>query len=265
MEGFRNIFQGVEDPRKSNAKKHDLVEMLTIALLATLTGLSSCNSFALFARYKLEFLRKFMRLEGGPPSHDAFSDLFNALDPEQLAAALTEFAKAWLAALPDDQVAIDGKVLRRAFADASKRSPLHLVQAFAPGAGLVLGQVKVDSKSNEMTAIPLLLDILDVFGRTVTADAMHTRREVSARIVEKGGDYVLPVKRNQKSLHEDLQLRFSDLEARKKMPSIQDVDGGHGRIETRIATVSHDVGWLQDLRSKRRQPTTAGPASRRSE
>ena len=246
MEGFRNIFQGVEEPRKSNAVKHDLVEMLTIALLASLTGLTSCNGFALFAKHKLEFLRGFMRLEGGAPSHDAFTDLFNALDPEQMAAALTEFAKTLLALLPDDQVAIDGKVLRRSFKDASERTALHLVQAFAPGAGLVLGQAEVDGKSNETTAIPSLLEILDLVGRTVTADAMHTRREVSAQIVEKGGDYVLPVKRNQKSLHEDIQVRFSDAEAVKKMLVLPDVDGGHGRIEERIATVSHDVGWLQE-------------------
>ena len=105
---------------------------------------------------------------------------------------------------------------------------------------------------------------MDLDRRTVTADAMHTRREVSAQIVEKGGECVLPVKRNQKLLHEDLQLRFSDPEARKELLCFEDVDGGHGRIEERIATVSHDVGWLLDLRSKRRQLTTAGPASRRS-
>ena len=231
---------------RPNAVKHDLVEMLTIALLASLTGLTSCNAFALFAKHKLEFLRGFMRLEGGAPSHDAFTDLFNALDPEQMAAALTEFAKTLLALLPDDQVAIDGKVLRRSFKDASERTALHLVQAFAPGAGLVLGQAEVDGKSNETTAIPSLLEILDLVGRTVTADAMHTRREVSAQIVEKGGDYVLPVKRNQKSLHEDIQVRFSDAEAVKKMLVLPDVGGGHGCIEERIATVSHDVGWLQE-------------------
>ena len=246
MEGFRNIFQGVDEPRKSNAVKHDLIEMLTISLLASLTGVTSCNGFSLFATHKMKLLRGFMPLKGGAPSHDAFSDLFNALDPEQMAAALTAFAETLLAFFPDDQIAIDGKALRRSFKDASERSPLHLVQAFAPGAGLVLGQVKVDGKSNETTAIPGLLEILDLAGRTVTADAMHTRREVSAQIVEKGGDYVLPVKRNQKSLHEDVRLRFSDAKAVEKMLVIQDVDGGHGRIEKRIATVSHDVGWLQE-------------------
>ena len=246
MDGFRFIFQGVDDPRKSNATTHDLVEMLAIALLASLTGRSSCNSFALFARAKIEFLRRSVPLKGGPPSHDAFSDLFNALDPEQLGAALALFAKRLLAALPDGQVAIDGKALRGAFADASERSPLHLVQAFAPGAGIVLGQAKVDGKSNEPAAMPSLLDILELAGRIVTADALHTQRGTSARIVEKGGDYVLPAERNQASLHEDVQVWLSDPEALKETLSYQHVDGGHGRAGTRTATVSHDVGWLQE-------------------
>ena len=247
MEGFRAIFQGVEDPRKSNAKKHDLTDMLVIALLATLSGWSSCSSFARYAKFKWEFLSEFLELKGGPPSHDAFSDLFNALDPEQLAGAMTAFARALFAALPGEQVAIDGKVVKGAILDAKKKSALHLVQAFAPGSGLVLGQVKVDGKSNEITALPALLEILDLDGRTVTADAMHTQREASALIVEKGGDYVLPVKGNQKSLREDVRDWFDDPEARKEMLEYQHVDCGHGRIETRISTVSHDVGWLQDL------------------
>ena len=117
MERFRAIFQGVDDPRKSNAKKHDLNEMLMIALLAALSGKSSCSAFARQARFKYAYLRTFMELKGGPPSHDAFSDLFNSLDPEQMAVALTEFAKTLLTALPIDlvdQVAIDGKVLKGA-------------------------------------------------------------------------------------------------------------------------------------------------------
>ena len=129
MEGFRAIFQGVEDPRKSNATKHDLNEMLAIALLATLAGKSSCSSFARYAEFNCEFLSEFMELKGGPPCHDSFSDLFNGLDPKQLAAALTTFAKTLLAALPSDQAAIDGKVLKNAIMDASKKSSLHLVQA----------------------------------------------------------------------------------------------------------------------------------------
>ena len=246
MEGFRAIFQGVGDPRKSNATKHDLIEMLAVALPATLSGSSSCAGFARYAECNCEFLKEFMELKGGPPSHDAFSDLFNVIDPEQLSGAMTNFAKTLAAALPRDRAAVDGKALRGAIMDAKKKSALHPVQAFEPRAGLVLGQVKVDGKSNETAAIPALLELLDLDGRTVTADAMHTQRETSARIVEKGGDYVLPAEGNQKTLHEDVQVWFSDPEAKKEMLSCQHVDAVHGRIETRIATVSHDAGWLRD-------------------
>ena len=246
MKGFRAIFQGVEDPRKSNATKHELIEMLVIALLATISGSSSCSGFARYAEHKQEFLREFMELKGGVPSHDSFSDLFNGLDPEQLSTAMTNFAKTLAEALPQDQVAVDGKALRGAIMDAKKKSALHLVQAFEPRAGLVLGQAEVDGKSNEITAIPALLELLDLDGRTAAADAMHCQRETSARIVEKGGDCVLPAKGNQGTLHEDIQVWFSDPEAQEEMPAYQHVDGGHGRVETRVATVSHDVGWLQD-------------------
>ncbi len=141
MEGFRAIFLGVDDPRKSNATKHGLIEMLAVALLATLSGSSSCAGFARYTECKQEFLREFMELKGGPECHDAFSDLSDALNPKQLAAAMTKFANALFAALPSDQVAIDGKVLRGTILDALKRSALHLVQAVEPGSGLVLGQI----------------------------------------------------------------------------------------------------------------------------
>ena len=252
MERFRAIFQGVDDPRKSNATKHDLIEMLVIALLATLSGKSSCSSFARYAKVKYKFLKGFLELKGGPPSHDAFSDLSDALGPEQMAAALTEFAKTLLAALPGEQVVIDGKVVKDAILDASRKSALNLVQAFAPGSGLVLGQAEVDGKSNEITAIPALLEILDLDERTAAADAMHTQREASARIVEKGGDYVLPAEGNQKSLHEDVRVWFSDPEAQKEMLSCQDVGAGHRRIATsRTMSAGCRTG-------------TAGPASRPS-
>ena len=110
----------------------------------------------------------------------------------------------------------------------------------------MLGQVKVDGKSNELKAMPTLLDILELAGRIVTADALHTQHDTSARIVEKGGDYVMPVKRNQATLHEDVRLWFSDPESLKETLSYQHVDGGHGRTEKRTATVSHDIGWPQD-------------------
>ena len=194
MEGFRAIFQEVGDPRKGNATKHGLIEMLAVALPATLSGSLSYAGFARYAEHKQEFLKEFMELKGGPPSHDAFSDVFNVIDPEQLSGAMTDFAKTLAGALPQDRVAVDGKALRGAIMDAKKKSALHPVQAFEPRAGLVLGQVKVDGKSNETAATPALPELPDLDGRTAAAGAMHCQRETSARIVEKGGDCVLPAK-----------------------------------------------------------------------
>ena len=167
MEKLRRIFNGVEDPRKSNATRHDFHEMPAVAVLSSLCGGQTCVDMADFAKNNEEFLRRFMRLEHGPPSHDAFSRLFRMLDPVPFAAALARFAAVWAKALEAAgvrQIAIDGKALRRTFSKASELSPLHLVSAFAPESGIVLGQVAVDGKSNEITALPALLEMLDIEG-----------------------------------------------------------------------------------------------------
>ena len=250
MEDFRQFFKGVKDPRRSNATRHDFLEMLMIALLSSLCGGQTCVDMADFAVLNEKFLRRFMRLEHGPPSHDAFSRLFRMMDPGPFAAALSRFASGWAKALEADgvrQIAVDGKALRRTFSRASELSPLHLLSAFAPGSGIVLGQVAVDKKSNEIRALPALLEMLSLEGTLVTADALHTQRAASELIIGKGGNYVLTLKANQKELHKDAKEWLEDPEAQKDMLSYQHVGCGHGRIETRTATVSHDVGWLQDL------------------
>ena len=250
MEDFRQFFKGVKDPRRSNATRHDFLEMLMIALLSSLCGGQTCVDMADFAVLNEKFLRRFMRLEHGPPSHDAFSRLFRMMDPGPFAAALSRFASGWAKALEADgvrQIAVDGKALRRTFSRASELSPLHLLSAFAPGSGIVLGQVAVDKKSNEIRALPALLEMLSLEGTLVTADALHTQRAASELIIGKGGNYVLTLKANQKELHKDAKEWLEDPEAQKEMLSYQHVGCGHGRIETRTATVSHDVGWLQDL------------------
>lgn len=245
MGEFSALFEGVADPRRSNATRHSLHEMLMIALLSTLCGGEGCSDMALFGRAKEGFLRRFMTLKHGIPSHDAFSDLFNALDPGSLQRVLLRLLEDWAAVLDGDVIAIDGKALRRSFADASARSPVHLVQAFAAEARLVLGQVKVADKSNEITALPVLLEMLDLEGRIVTADAMHTQRATAAAVTARGGDYVLALKANQGSLHEDVRLTLDDPAQEDDLPSCQRVDGDHGRIETRRATVCHEIAWLQ--------------------
>ena len=250
MEDFRQFFKGVKDPRRSNATRHDFLEMLMIALLSSLCGGRTCVDMADFAVLNEKFLRRFMRPEHGPPSHDAFSRLFRMMDPGPFAAALSRFASGWAKALEADgvrQIAVDGKALRRTFSRASELSPLHLLSAFAPGSGIVLGQVAVDKKSNEIRALPALLEMLSLEGTLVTADALHTQRAASELIIGKGGNYVLTLKANQKELRKDAKEWLEDPEAQKEMLSYQHVGCGHGRIETRTATVSHDVGWLQDL------------------
>ena len=180
----------------------------------------------------------------GIPSHDAFTNLFNALDPGGLPRAMLRLAEGWAAGLAGEVVAIDGKALRRSFADAASRSPLHLVQAFASEARLVLGQVRVEDKSNEVAAVPALLEVLALKGRVVTADAMHTQRQTARAVTVAGGDYVLALKGYQGALYEDVKLYLDD-PAQGGCLYHQDVDGGHGRIETRTASVAHDIDWLQ--------------------
>ncbi len=245
VEDFSHIFEGVEDPRRSNATRHDLHEMLMIALLCTLCGGEGCCDMALFGRAKEPFLRKFMVLEHGIPSHDAFSDLFNALDPDNFQQVMVRLVDKFAGEL-DGVVAIDGKSLRRSFCRASGKSPLHLVQAFCSQASMVLGQIAVDEKSNEITAMPKLLELLDIEGRIVTADAMHTQRATAKAICEKGGDYVLALKGNQGALYEDVKLYLDDPHVQENLDVFQDVDAGHGRVETRIASIGGDIAWLQE-------------------
>ena len=153
-----------------------------IALLCVICGGQTCTDMALFGRSKEQFLRRFMTLENGIPSHDAFSALFRVLDPDCLNRALLRLAADWSEQLGPDVIAIDGKTLRRSFEDAAKRSPLHVVNAFTTGARLTLGQIKVDGKSNEITAMRALLELLDIKGSTITVDAMHTQRTTAETI-----------------------------------------------------------------------------------
>ena len=248
MQEFRHIFEGVEDPRRSNATRHDLHEMLMIALMCMLCGGESCVDMAEFGRKKEAFLRRFMELPHGIPSHDAFSDLFNVIDPSGTDAALLRLAGGWAERLGEDVVAIDGKALRRSFADAAERSPLHLVQAFSAEAGMVLGQVRVSDKSNEITAMPALLELLDLRGVTVTADAMHTQRATAQEVTARGGDYVLALKGNQGTLHDDVKLYMDDPQHAERIEVSGDVvEKGHGRIEVRRAAVCRDVEWLREI------------------
>ena len=243
MDTFAEIFDELDDPRTGNAKQHDLNEILLIALCAILCGGETCADMALFGRLKEPFLKTFMALENGTPSHDTFSRVFRLLQPEQFRACFIAFMQRFAKGC-EGVVAIDGKTLRRSFDKAQGASPLHMVTAFAVEARLVLGQLAVDAKSNEITALPKLLDLLSLKGTTVTADAIHCQRATAEKIKSVGAEYVLALKGNQGTLADDV-IRFLE-DPQTPLKSSQTTDGDHGRIEVRTAFVSADIDWLQE-------------------
>src|SRR6201995_946418 len=207
-----------------------------IALCTVLCGGQSAVEMARFARAKEAFLRGFLKLENGLPSHDTFSRLFRLLDPQRFGAAFQRFM-AKFAGTVEGVVAIDGKVLRRSFDRASGKSALHMVSAWGCEQRLVLAQIATDAKSNEITAVPKLLAMLSLQGTIVTVDALNCQRAIAQQIVEQGGDYAMALKGNQGTLYADVST-FLDDPALAATPTAQSVDADHGRIETRTAMVS---------------------------
>ena len=261
LDQFVACFEGLNDPRTGNAGRHDLHELLMIALCTVLSGGQGATHMAEFAVAKESFLRGFLKLENGLPSHDTFSRLFRLLDPEQFRIVFQRFM-AQFAETVQGVVAIDGKVLRRSFDKASGKSPLHMVSAWGCEQRMVLAQIATDAKSNEITAVPRLLEMLSLKGTIVTVDALNCQREIPSsgysngfavgtlaslaqKIVDQGGDYALALKGNQGTLYNDVVTYFDD-PASKTTTAKPVVEGDHGRIETRTATVSTDIKWLQD-------------------
>jgi len=243
VEQFGACWEGLEDPRRGNAALHDFHELLMIALCYVLCGGQGAVDMAVFAEAKEPFLRSFLTLANGLPSHDTFSRLFRNLDPDQFRNSFQRFM-AQFSEQFKGVVAIDGKVLRRSFDRASGKSALHMVSAWGSEQRLVLAQVATDAKSNEITAVPKLLELLALQGTIVTADALNCQRVIAEQIVEQKGDYALALKGNQGTLFDDVVLLLDDPEL-KVSTAAPVVEADHGRIETRTATVSTEIGWLQ--------------------
>jgi predicted transposase YbfD/YdcC len=242
LEQFGACWEGLEDRRKGNARLHDLHELLIIALCCVLCGGQGAVDMASFAEAKEAFLRSFLVLANGLPSHDTFSRLFRNLDPEQFRACIQQFMEEFSAQCAG-VVAIDGKVARRSFDRASGKSALHMVSAWGCEQRLVLGQIATDAKSNEITAVPKLLRMLTLQGTIVTTDALNCQRTIAEQIVQQQGDYALALKENQPSLYEDVVLLLNDPETQTETMQPA-VEADHGRIETRTAVVSTEVEWL---------------------
>jgi predicted transposase YbfD/YdcC len=243
LDQFVACWEELADPRTGNAALHDFHELLMIALCTVLCGGQNAVDMARFVRAKEEFLRGFLRLEHGLPSHDTFSRLFRLLDPQVFGAAFQRFM-AKFAGTVQGVVAIDGKVLRRSFDRASGKSALHMVSAWGCEQRLVLAQIATDAKSNEITAVPKLLEMLSLKGTIVTVDALNCQRAIAQQIVEQGGDYAMALNGNQGTLYDDVRI-FLDDPARPATTAARTVDGDHGRIETRTATVCSEIDWLQ--------------------
>jgi predicted transposase YbfD/YdcC len=245
---FLSHFKDLPDPRQQGKVSYPLDEILLLCLLAMLAGAEGFTEIALFGVKKLEFLRRFRPFKDGTPDHGHLGDILAALDAEQFQCCFVSWVAA-LSGMPAGVIAIDGKTMRRSGHKRSGKAAIHMVSAFAARQRLVLGQVKVAEKSNEIIAIPKLLDMLAMEGAIVTIDAMGCQREIAKKIIDKKADYVLALKGNQGSLREDVEVFAAEQKARNfadtRISQDTTVDGDHGRIETRTTTVIHDVGWLQ--------------------
>ena len=239
------IVGDIEDPRRGNAIRHNLVEVLTIALLAAICDYTRFTEMELFGQEREEWLRSFLTLENGIPSHDTFGDIFAAIDPEQLRLCLIEWTESIREKIQGEVVAVDGKTIRGSKSDAEGKRAIHVVSAWAAENGLVLGELATDEKSNEITAIPKLLRMLKLKGCIVTIDAMGTQKELTSVIRECGADYVLPVKENQPRLLEDISLYFSTEKA--TCDYAKTIEKSHGRNEKRECWVTEEIAWLHGI------------------
>lgn len=230
-------FGQVADPRIERSKAHLLIDILTIAILAVICGADGWVGMESYGKAKEAWLKTFLELPNGIPSHDTFARVFARLDPEQLQSAFLSWVRSVRDMSEGEVIAIDGKRVRRSYDEGKGQGAIHMVSAWASQNRLVLGQFKVDDKSNEITAIPELLKVLDLEGCIVTIDAMGTQKTIAQQIVTQGGDYVLALKGNQGGLYEDVQQLF-DWAQQQAFEHIdhdfyETLDANHGRIEKR--------------------------------
>jgi len=245
--GLLRIFGDVEDPRVERTKLHLLPDILAITLCVVICGADTWMEIELFGQAKIEWLRTFLALPHGIPSHDTFGRVFARLNPEQLERCFMAWMQALAQASGGRLTAIDGKTLRRSLDKANRKAAIHMVSAWCEANHLALGQLATDAKSKEITVIPKLLKMLDISDSVVTIDAMGCQKVIAQQIVEQQGHYVLQVKGNQESLHDIKKDTFDELTGRG-IPGVpysshEEVDGGHGRVETRRIWTAEWIGW----------------------
>ena len=241
-----SIFGSIQDPRSHINQLHNLVDILLIGIIAVICGAETWKQMIEFANSKEGFLRKFLELPNGIPSEDTINRMFSSIDSSQFETCFIDWVNSISTLSKGQVIAIDGKTLRGAKANG-KKSPVHMVSAWADKSNLVLGQIRVNEKSNEITAIPELLDTLLIQGNIITIDAMGTQTNIADKIIKNGADYILAVKGNQETLLEEIkdEFRFS-----KSIETETDIDLGHGRIETRKCSVISNFKFINNTDNK---------------
>lgn len=244
---LQEVLEGIKDTRREKSVWYPLHEVLFIMLTAVICGATSYAKVEMFGKSKEQWLKKYLKLENGIPDACTFRNVIRAIDTQQLHTVFVEWMKNVVEEITG-VVAIDGKQARRT--KDARKAPLHVISAFSAECGLVLGQLACEEKSNEITAIPRLLEMLELEGCIVTIDAMGTQTEIAKKITEKGADYILALKENQKTLYEDVRLFFEEY---RKNPAGISPDcravshsQGHGRYESRTCYISEEIGWLED-------------------
>ncbi len=230
----------IEDPRVERTRKHPLETILVLSVLAVICGADSFVSIEDYGLAKKDWLSTFLDLSAGVPSHDTIGRVFAALDPKMLTLAFQRWTAAMATASNEKLIAIDGKTLRRSFKQAEQHAFVHMVSAWSSQNGIVLGQVKTDDKSNEITAIPALLDLIEVKKALVTIDAAGAQTEIADKIVDKGGDYLLAIKANQPTLYASVVEHFDNVSWSSEC--FETDESAHGRHEVRRVWVSDELG-----------------------
>lgn len=241
------VLSGIEDTRRNRSVMYPLHEILIIMLLAVICGATSYAKVEMFGKSKQEWLKTFLKLENGIPNACTFRNVIKEIDTKKLHEVFCKWMKSVIKEVYG-VVAIDGKQARRTKDD--KKKPLHVVSAFSAEYGLVIGQIACEEKSNEITAIPKLLKMLEIKGCIVTIDAMGTQTEIAKAVRENEGDYILALKENQKTLYNDVKLYLDDVHHEKKLLESENyyktIEKGHGRIETRECIISEEISWLHN-------------------